>query len=123
MVKAFKIVGAGLVALLGTAASGPDKVQQMAPPEKLVFVEHGKPLAVVYEGAPWREDKGVLVGAGADHWLLAKRGLVAGDYRFDCFGFDARRATVELESFAAEGHFAPGTYKPGVYTLLHHPKT
>ncbi len=42
---------------------------------------------------------------------------------FDCFGFDARRATIELESFAAEGHFAPQIYKPGMYSLWYHPKT
>jgi len=32
-------------------AFGADEVEQMAPCEELVFVEKGKPLAVIYEGS------------------------------------------------------------------------
>ena len=196
-------------------AFGADEIEQMAPREELVFVEKGKPLAVVYEGEAWKTEGEVLVGSGPDNWLLANRGLVEGDFcitarltvrglhhsaarfsfnmnhafgfegnhgkvyitgaltpngraiawkppaeigirdgepftlevvrkgnrisflidgreaygadvsrsTFDCFGFEARRATIELESLAAEGHFSPGVYKPGMYSLWHHPKT
>ena len=207
---------AGCLTLLFLSSVGAQSIEQMAPREKLVFVEKGKPLAVVYEGQAWKQGDGVLIGAGADHWLLANRGLVEGDfcitarltvrglrhsaarfafelnnsfgfegnhgkvyitealapkghgaiawkppaeigihdgkpftleisrkgnhisfivdgskvygtdvsrYTFDCFGFDARRAIIELESFTAEGHFSPGKYEPGTHSLWHHPKT
>ena len=39
--------------------------------EKRVFVADGKPLAVVYDGAPWEAADGVLRATGADRWLLA----------------------------------------------------
>ena len=206
----------GYLLILVTGTLAAERIEQMTPRERLVFVEQGRPLAVVYEGQPWKQGKGVLIGSGADNWLLANRGLVEGDFRitarlrvrglrhsaarfafelnnsfgfegnhgkvyitgalapkgrgaiaykppqeigilddrpftlevarkgnrvtfaidgsevyhvdsvrytFDCFGFDARRATIELESLIAEGHFAPGTYDPGSYSLWHHPKT
>lgn len=44
-------------------------------------------------------------------------------YTFDCFGFDPRRATIELTDFSAEGVFSPAPYDPATLKLWSHPKT
>jgi hypothetical protein len=44
-------------------------------------------------------------------------------YTFDCFGFEPRRATMEIVSFSAEGCFSPEAYDPVINKLWHHPRT
>jgi hypothetical protein len=59
-------------------------------------------------------------------FLINGREIYAHDvpkYTFDCFGFEARRATMEIQSFAAEGCFSPAPYDPDINKLWHHPKT
>jgi sialidase-1 len=199
-----------LVTVAATAAPANRKT------EKRVFVQEGKPLHVVYDGAPWETKDGMLSANGQDRWVLASHGLIEGDFRitarltirglrhsaarfsfdqlhafgfegnhgkiylsglltpkghggiphippaeagivdgkpfdfaavrtgsriailingreiyahkvpkytFDCFGFEARRATMEIASFAAEGCFSPAPYDPRLNQLWHHPET
>ena len=70
---------------------------------ELIAVQGGKAKDAVFAGGAWKQGKGYLEAGGADVWLLANRGLAAGD-----FHITARLSIHKLAKSAARFSFNNG---------------
>ena len=88
----------GMTAVCAVAHAGPPQAAA-----ELVVVRDGKLRDAVVSGHPWTESDAYVEGKGEDTWLLANRGLAAGD-----FHLTARVSVHGLAKSAARFSFNRG---------------